>query len=296
MKNLLGIFSFCLFLNILPAQEVQTLAELEPQLAKIGAAVVSAQSEKERLNHNLTFDSLLYKMLLHNEAFDYAFAEVKNLSSLKAKNEKFRLFTWLVPLKDGTFNYHGYALINTEEGFTIEKLLDLGTEPENVEYAWLKANHWFGAIYYESFEVKYKKQRYQMFLGYRPGNHEVQEKIIEVVALDENKIRFGAKIFDTPKIFDFKYKQRPYRLRFRYAKKAVASVKWFASEEKIIMDHLTPPDASLLRQWKYYGPDFTYDALYWEKGKWHLMDGVEYNSETQTFSPTDKPKQGLEEK
>ncbi len=296
MKYLLGLFSFCLFFGFLSAQEVQTLPELEQQLATLGSKVVSAQTEAERLNYNLRFDSLLYQMLLQDGAFDYAFAEVKNLSSLKAENKKFRLFTWLLPLKDGTFNYYGYAMVKTKKGLTIEKLLDRGTEPENVEYAWLKANNWFGAIYYQNFEVKYKKKSYQIFLGYRPGNREVQEKIVEVVAIENDKIRFGEKIFETPKIFDFKYKQRPYRLRFKYAKKVVASIKWFPKEAMIIMDHLTAPDASLMRQWKYYGPDFSYDALFWEKGKWHLMESVEFNSDTQTISPAEKPKQGLEEK
>ena len=294
MKSLIGTFSLLLFFNFLPAQEVKALPELELELAGFGELVVGSQSETERLSANTVFDSLLYQMLLQDDAFDYAFAEVKNLSSLKAENNKFRMFTWLVPLKNGTYSYNGYALVKTKSGLAIEKLIDQVAEPENVEYAWLKAGKWFGAIYYQAFEVKFKKNRYQIFLGYRPGNREVQEKIVEVIAIEDDKIRFGEKIFETPNIFDFKYNQRPYRLRFKYAKKVVASVKWFPNESMIIMDHLTPPDASLKGEWKYYGPDFSYDALYWEKGKWHLKDGVEFNADTQSISPSDKPSQGLE--
>jgi hypothetical protein len=38
--------------------------------------------------------------------------------------------------------------------------------------------------------------------------------------------------------------------------------------KKIVFDHLSPPKATLKGAEETYGPDFTYDAFIWKKGKW----------------------------
>ena len=48
------------------------------------------------------------------------------------------------------------------------------------------------------------------------------------------------------------------------------------------MDHLAPQDASMKRMYSFYGPDFTYDALYWNKGHWKLEEQIEA---LRTFPP-----------
>ena len=45
------------------------------------------------------------------------------------------------------------------------------------------------------------------------------------------------------------------------------------------MDHLAPQDASMKRMYSFYGPDFTYDALYWNKGHWKLEEQIEAPSD-----------------
>ena len=276
------------------ASENVSLAELEADLALLGDKVVTGKHEEERLQSNKEFTLALEEMLYYEEAFEYPFEKVKNLSKLTAESEQFRLFTWLVPLKDGTFSYYGFALVKKKKGVTeVIELSDKSTSLESPEYDWLKPEKWFGAIYYQTFEVKHKKKRYQVYLGYRPGDREVQEKLVEVVYLDNNKLTFGDKVFETPVISDYKYDQRPYRLRFRYSKKVVASLKYKPELNMIVMDHLSPPDASFQRDWKMYGPDFSYDGIYWDNGKFYLKKQIEFDSGLQPAAPIERPKQGL---
>jgi hypothetical protein len=255
---------------------------------------VTGRLEEDRLKFNQEFSTGLEDMLYYDEAFDYPFDKVKNLSKLKSESEELRLFTWLVPLKAGTYNYYGFALIKSKKGgVDVVSLTDESRTLESPEYDWLKPDKWFGAIYYQTFEVKHKKKRYQIYLGYRPGDREVQEKLVEVVYLDNNKLTFGAKIFETPLISDYKYDQRPFRLRFRYSKKVVASLKYNQELKMIVMDHLSPPDASMQRDWKMYGPDFSYDGIYWEDGKFYLKKQIEFNSGQRPPTSLERPKQGL---
>jgi hypothetical protein len=297
MKYLFSTILF-LFISIGFAQDGElpmgkTMADYEQELTALGNEIVTGVTEEERLTLNKEFNDLLYDCLLQDESFDYPFEKVRNLSKLTAESKQFRLFTWLVPLKDGTFQYNGMALVKQKHGLEIIDLKDQSAEMEKPEYAWLKPSKWFGAIYYQTFEVKYKKNRYQVYLGYRPGDRKVQEKIIEVVQLKNGKLEFGAKIFETPLLADFKYAQRPYRLRLRYSKKVVASLKYVPAEKMIIMDHLSPPDASMKGQWELYGPDFSYDGLEWEDGKFQLRKQIEFNSGLQQVIPEQRPQQGL---
>lgn len=300
MKYLTLVFSFLLFNTafaqggVVESTDDISLSELEADLAILGDKVVSGQLEKERLESNQEFTKALEEMLYYDEAFEYPFDKVRNLSKITAESEEFRLFTWLVPLKDGTFNYYGYALIKRKKGLIeVVDLTDNSKTLESPEYDWLKPENWFGAIYYQTFEVKHKKKRYQVYLGYRPGDREVQEKLVEVVYMDNNKLTFGAKVFETPIISDYKYDQRPFRLRFRYSKKVVASLKYKPELNMIVMDHLSPPDASFQRDWKMYGPDFSYDGIYWENGKFYLKKQIEFDSGFKPPAPIEKPKQGL---
>jgi hypothetical protein len=56
------------------------------------------------------------------------------------------------------------------------------------------------------------------------------------------------------------------------------------------MDHLEPQDASMKRMYQFYGPDFTYDALYWKRDAWEIEEGVKVESDIQ--APIVPPNRG----
>ena len=273
------------------------LPDYELELASMGDKVITSKTEEDRIKVNGEFKDLLMEALQIEKSIEYPFESVKNLSKQIVIPGKLRLFTWVVPLKDGTYQYFGFVMIiDRKNEIKVNPLEDRSSEMASPAYDWLKPSKWYGAIYYDVIEVKGKGKKYYTLLGYRPGDKKVQEKLIDVITYDGKNVRFGAKIFETPKISDYQYKQRPYRLLFPYSNKVTASIKWHEDLEKIVMDHLSPPDASLKGKWEFYGPDFSYDAFFWKKGKWHLEEMVEFNTELKTVTPKEKPKQGLGEK
>ena len=57
-------------------------------------------------------------------------------------------------------------------------------------------------------------------------------------------------------------------LAFVYNEKATMSLRYDEEKKMIIFDHLSPSQPSLEGKFEFYGPDFTYDGLKFEKGIW----------------------------
>ena len=61
------------------------------------------------------------------------------------------------------------------------------------------------------------------------------------------------------------------RLIFEWKQKITMALKWEQEKNLIVFDHLSPEDSSKKNQFQFYGPDFSLDALKWEKGKWRYV-------------------------
>jgi hypothetical protein len=284
-----------LLLTISLSGRGQKLGETEKHLAELGQQTIFLKTEEERLTAGDEFAALLDATIGNEESFNYAFEAVQNLSKLRAPDKRFRIYTWSIPLKDGSYRFYG-RLVLPDKAYRIIKL----NEPEEgfakPEFNLLMASEWYGAVYYDIQQTKHKKTTYYTLVGYRPSRATYNEKVLEVIdAENVERLRFGAQIFNTPRLNGVALKRPPYRLIFRYNPKTVFGLRWVEKEKRFVFDHLAPPDASMQTDWRTYGPDFTYDALYWEDGYWQLEEGIEMKGATR---PTQKSQvqQGLPER
>lgn len=271
------ILVFLYVLVAASANAQQSVQDVETRLAAFGEIMINGVEESTRLAANDSFTDLLDDNLKFEIIYKHPLEAVKNLSKLTSPDGNFRIYSWAVPLKNREYAFFGRLVLKTETGFKVVNLTD-GQKQENIEYQLLKAENWFGAVYYEIVKTKQKKEVYYTLLGYRPSRNSYNQKVIEVLNLDRNTVRFGDKIFETPKIGDQKYKRPPQRLVLRYSPKVSATIKYYPKEKQIVLDHLAVPDASQRGQWQFYGPDFSYDALMWEKGKWRLQEEIKVNN------------------
>ncbi len=291
MKILVSFF-FTFFSTIALAQTHIPSAERE--LARLGHNSIVQKTQEMRMAAQDTFTLILDQIIGTEEAYNFPFERVQNLSKLHAPDKSFRIYTWSVPQSDGSFAFFGRLVLNDKNGLRVIRLIDGGADKEWAEYLLIKPENWYGAIYYDIIETKYKRKTYYSLLGYRPNTKTYNQKIVEVLASDNmNKLRFGAHIFNTPVVNGIKYKKRPYRLIFRYNPKAVATVRYVNKE--IVMDHLAVPDYSMTEKWNMYGPDFSYHALYWKKGKWELKDEIIVNNDVKP-TPQKPTQKGLPKK
>lgn len=195
--------------------------------------------------------------------------EVRNLSVQLPNDQSFALYTWAVPTGQGGFSFHGFLWNPEWKGATRLVLEDYGTE--DAPYRWLKGGEWVGGICYDIITTRSRGNKQYTLLTFRPGRS-FHTKYVDAVELGSKRERlhFGSRIFNVRYNGDERYGRRPYRLQFRYNSSLNASVRWDNKHKGIMCDHLAPSKPELVERWFAYGPDFSYDRLYWDKGKWHL--------------------------
>jgi hypothetical protein len=246
----------------------------------VAQSVLSAPYDSLRLQANALLLDFLIDTLSHPSSYEQDFDSFKSISRLRAPDDRFVLWTWQLPRKGGRFHHQGLVVLPGEEANRVILLSDTGNHSAPPLYRPLRPGQWQGAVYYHIEKVRHKKEAYYMLLGYDQHDLRTRRKWIDVIALDPQHaggIVFGADIF---RIDDFQGRvmpRKPYRLLLEYSAKLSASLRW--SDGRIIMDHLAPQDASMKRMYSFYGPDFTYDALYWNKGHWKLEEQIEAPSD-----------------
>lgn len=297
MKKLFLPLLFSAFLmQTAPAQTVlnpDSVAEITPidSLANLGKVLLQAPVEAERRAAQVAFDSLLYDLLLEDDAFDRDWQAVRNLSVLRSPDKNFVLLTYLMPLKGGRNQFFGYLLFKpTKEEVEITQLTDNAYLMEAADYDKNTPQNWYGALYYDLVKVKRNGKVYYTLMGFHPDLSNYNQKVIDVLWFEEEKIHFGADIFMVGQFNDKTYYKPPFRLILKYKNQVSAMLKYDGKKKRILMDHLTPPDAGLTGLYDYYGPDFTYDALIWGKEGWELQRDVEVKSDIPVKKPVKEKK------
>ena len=249
----------------------------QDSLAHLGKAVFSDLSEPQRIEKNFTFVKTLVSALKEKNSFAFEFDQLTMISIVNSPDQKFRIFSWNVPLNDGSFLYYGAIQFHTADGtLKLIPLLDKTFEIEHVDKDITSPQKWFGAQYYEM--VKLSENSYAL-LGWKGHHQDYSIKVIEILnILDSGVLQFGKNVFtDNAKIS---------RKIFQYTAQASMYLHYNEELKRIEFDHLVPADPKLIGNYKYYGPDLTFDSY-----------EIEHN---QLISKTDieiqSPKRGDENK
>jgi hypothetical protein len=234
-------------------------------------SIQKANTDLVRIDYTAKFDSLLYKVLQDEKSFTYPFDSLKNLSVLTSKSQLLRVYTFICPFKGGKrYRYYGFVQWRNKKGEPVQliKLTEAMPDRQLAEKLMLHHQQWPGALYYKMISTSVKGRTFYTLLGWRGIDNESTMKVIDVIAIENGKISFGAPLFQT----DFGLRQR---ILFEYNAGAVMSMSYDEKKKRIVFDHLSPPSPQLSGNFKTYGPDFTYDAYQWKQGKWMLIKNVE---------------------
>ncbi|MCX8148887.1 hypothetical protein [Thermaurantimonas aggregans] len=270
----------------------QSLHEAETILADLGSKILKAVEYQARKQASDEFYVLLNDLLSQPESFNYPFEQVKNLSRLQSGDKFVNVFTWLLPLAEpNMYEFYGILQVKDKKNrIYLYTLVDKASEIAQPEYTALQPARWYGALYYQIIDVKHGNQTYYTLLGYRPQGKATQRKIVDALVIKSPKnIQFGAQIFYIQDLADRRYLKKPFRLFYDYSANVSATLRYNEKEKMIIMDHLAPPDASKKGVYAVYGPDFSYDGLYWNKGHWHLKEQIKFDTGIKDEIPTVPP-------
>ena len=210
------------------------------------------------------------KTIIEENKFD-EFKNIKNISSLISDDNKVSFVTWPVLYSDNSFKYFGFVRYyeNDFGRYTVEKLTDNSDKIINPERQNLSTDNWYGAFYYKIIYKKFKKDKIYVLLGWNGNNDLSNQKLIDIFYMNEdNEATFGKDIFESENGIKK-------RLIFEYKEGIAMNLRYNKKKKMIIWDHLSPSKPELKGHYEYYGPDLTFDALYFEKGIWKYISDID---------------------
>ena len=265
MRKLLLVFFVLLSSSSLFSQI--NLLEKEQQIKSEFDSLVLAGTDSLKLSICNEIEKLFADLLVEEQSFDYPFSELSKMGKLISPDQKFRIFNWNCVLSDGSYQYFGLLQIKLKQSMKVVTLEESKTATD-MFHQYSTAN-WPGALYYQIIPLKTKTGNSYFLLGWDGYNFQINKKIIEVLNFDEK----GQVTFGHPLIL-WKGKVLS-RIVFEYAKQAGMTIQYNEKEKRIVFDHLAPSSPIYQNQFEYYGPDFSYDALEYQKGKWVLVENVD---------------------
>ena len=279
---LLGI---AIFPGYLAAQPVSTqLHDDEAAISKLMQQIASRPDFDELTRLNSEVLSKFKAMLNNPDSYSYPFDSLKHMGKVVSPDGSWRVFTWNIPLPGGYQKMFGLLQVKKDKAtpaITYE-LVDSRSKIQTPMGQTLMPEQWYGALYYQAVKKNVGKRVYYTLLGVDPNDLFTCKRVIDVLYFDElGSPKFGAPIFDNGK--------RTFsRIIFEYSAKATMTMSYLPGSDMIVFDHLSPSEPQYTSDFRFYGPDFSYDGFKFEKGRWALQADLDMRN-TERPKPKNKP-------
>jgi len=204
-----------------------------------------------------------------DSVFRYRFENLRYLGQITSPDSLLKILSWNIISPEGN-RYYCYFVhrLGKDKPPMLYYLTAEYNETPPDENAVYSRDNWYGALYYDARPFYYEGEKCYMLLGIDYGNQLITRKVIETLKFREG----GELIFGINCLSDGKKTVR--RVVFEYASTAVMSLK-FESDTLMVFDHLSPFSPEFKDNRQFYGPDFSFDAYYLNKGIWMLKEDID---------------------
>jgi hypothetical protein len=266
-------FSICTY-----AQEALDLSDLETEINALAVEIHSDSSESRRMKNANEVLLLLSNNLTKKGSFKFSFSNLKGISVLEPKDKKFKIFTWEVFVNKDS--YRQFGIIQTAD----EKVYPLEDKSETIkaaEFAKLKPENWYGALYYhvQDFTTGINNETQYLLLGRDSYGYFERRKVIDILYFDfMGRPRFGNNLIQ---IKDGRGQIRMVgRYFLQYSASASVTLRYDEDLKMVVYDHLVM-GAPIMKDIPPSNiPDGSFNGIKAQKGKWEFVDMVfEYNPE-----------------
>ncbi|NGM90137.1 hypothetical protein G5B35_22835, partial [Parapusillimonas sp. SGNA-6] len=213
------------------AQNIQKMNIWQDSLLHVGRQMFQSEGEAERIERNFVFVKTLVSALKEPNSYFYAFDKLDMISVISAPDNSFRIFSWNIPLQDGSYLYYGSIQYKVAGGkLKLTPLLDKTFEIQNPTQDITSNNTWYGAQYYDIIPIS--KHQF-VLLGWKGHHAEYTNKVIEILHVSPTgEVTLGAPVFsDDPKMV---------RKIFSYTKNATMYLQFDKKLNSIVFDHIVP--------------------------------------------------------
>lgn len=242
-----------------------SLENLEQELVNLHDSLTLGKTDDVREKAALEVRNVLLKAFKIEGVFEYPFDNAFWISTLTSQDKVFRLFNWGWPHIDGSYSYFAFVLF-PEKGKYIE-LKDNRNLSTIINNRALNADEWYGAVYYEIYPVKQKRESYYVMMGWDGNNRLSNKKVLDVFEFDiKGKLTIGKPVFETEE-------GMRHRLVLEYAKSAQVNLRYLKPKNAIIYDRLEPEKPGLKDQYAFYIPSTAYNGYVLNRnGTWDLIE------------------------
>lgn len=260
-----------IFFLLLPFIFVKTQEKEDAPFLKFELAIdqlfnkmIKAENDELREQINDTIERKVSSFLRNPESFDYQFDTLEAIGAITSDDGALKLYTWNLPYTDGTHFFYGYVQYKATKSKPVKtiKLEHQGKKIPDFENAVVTAKNWYGALYYDIIEKRYRGDTYYTLLAYDPNDIFTTKKMIDIINIGEGgMVTFGRPVF---------YMKERYKNRvvFEYSSRVGMMLRYNEQMDMIVYDHLSPSSPAYEGRYQYYGPDFSHDGFTFENGKW----------------------------
>lgn len=184
-----------------------------------------------------------------------------------------RTVTYMLSYRDFSSRCGGWVVRRGRHAGA-EQLTDATERIGQPEMATLTTKSWYGALYTNIIQFRYKRKDYYALLGYKGADATTKTRVIDILGEDDGGLlTFGAnRVFIHPK--------QTYRRRiFQYSSRASMTMRYDERSEMIVMDHLEPSSRLMVGHPEYYGPDLSYDAYLLTDDGWKFQSDIQVTVE-----------------
>ena len=265
------ISGFCLFLfeNVEAFQEEEKeIAEFEMEITSFFEQLRKIQNDAEKLEMNKKVIDVFNRMLSIEGSFDFPFDSLKYLGKIYSPDRLLRIFSWNIPMLDGTHRYFGYIQYRSSKDGSIKLyFLDDSMNSRLTSDGVYTPDKWYGALYYEIVIAECKGKVFYTVLGFAFNNYLTNYKIVDVLSFKNGEIIIGSPIFKDKESLNF-------RKIFEYSARVSMMMRYEKDRSMIVYDHLSPSQPDYEGQYQFYGPDSSYDGLEFKDCFWNLIEDL----------------------
>jgi hypothetical protein len=265
------------------SQTVSIYVGIQDSLTKVCSIIWKQKTDSGRLQANDNFFRQFHAVLNSKSYVSDPFDSIIGITHVASQDGKLRIYTWNVPLSDGTNKYFGFIKLSYDSLHVIQ-LQSTEHNGSNFETEQFIPQSWYGAIYYKLIQEKIGENQIYTLLGWDGYTANSNRKMIDILSLDKyGNIAFGMPIFKTDKgiksrvVMEYAEKAGML-LRYDYQAIKIQKRKKIKKEDTwlIVMDRMIPMDASMAGNRMYYVPaGDTYDGFVFINGFWVLAEDIE---------------------
>ncbi|MBS2097744.1 hypothetical protein [Carboxylicivirga linearis] len=210
----------------------------------------------------------LNKLWKNPGLFESELTGLNRMKTILSDDKKVKISTYNIEKEGFKHEFYGAVLTKTQGVVKVYNLTDASDDIRSPERASLNEKKWYGAIYLDIIEAKYKDKTYYTLIGYKGHDEFVKTRLLDVLIIQNNRLRFGVPVFKEDRL-------TRNRMIYQYSAGATMMMRYDDKMKMIVMDNLVPTESFYKGVYRFYGPDFSYNGFKFQKGHWEFIEEID---------------------